>query len=146
MLRHLHLGFGVLAVSASLLFASAAKAMEIRQFDKMAISDQGNYVALLLQGAQKILVDAGKGVQALKLNKLFSQVRPGDKMSIGMLQFEENLDRGRLFDAERYAKDHNARRLEVEDVMIVALKKNDIIMPPEFVHVADKFRPKQPLR
>jgi len=45
-------------------------------------------------------------------------------MTIGMLQFEENLDRARLLDAERYAKDHNAQRLEVEHAMIVTLKKN----------------------
>jgi hypothetical protein len=136
----------VTAASVATLVAAAAHAMPIVQFDKLTISDQGDYLVLLLQGAQKILVDAGKGDQAVKLNKLFSEVLPGNQMSIGALQFEENLDRGRLFDVERYAKDHNARRLEVEDVMIVTLKKNDIAMPPEFVHVADKFVPKQPLR
>jgi hypothetical protein len=37
---------------------SAAQAMPIVQFDRLAISEQSDYVGLLLQGAQKILVDA----------------------------------------------------------------------------------------
>jgi len=37
-------------LSAAMLFSSAAQAMEIRQFDKMAIQDQGKYVGLLVSG------------------------------------------------------------------------------------------------
>jgi hypothetical protein len=48
-------------LSASLLAASVAQAMEIRQFDKMAIADQGDYVGLLSEigpalGFQTILI------------------------------------------------------------------------------------------
>ena len=35
---------------------------------------------------------------------------------------------------------------KVEDAMIVTLKKNGIILPPEFLHVADNFHPKFPPR
>jgi len=112
----------------------------------MAISDQGDYVALLLEGAQNILRDASKRDDLTKLNKLFTEVRSGDQMSIGMLELEANIDRARLLNAERYAKDHNATRLEVEHAMIVTLKKNGIELAPAFMHVADKFRPKRPLR
>ena len=131
-------------LSAAMFLSSASRAMTIVQFDKLAIPDQGDYVQLLLQGAQRMLAKAGRHDDVVKLQKLFGEVRPGDQMSIGMLQFEANLDRGRLVDAERYAKDHNARRLEVEDVVIVIFKKNDIVLPPEFVHVAHSFRPKLP--
>jgi hypothetical protein len=135
-------------LSATVFFAGAvtAQAMEIERFDKLAIPDQGDYVALLLQGAQKMLLDSGKHDQLAKLNRLFTEVQPGDQMSIGMLQFEANLDKARLLDAERYAKDHKAVRLEVEHAMLVTLKRNGIVLTPAFMHVADNFRPKLPPR
>jgi len=46
-------------LSASLLAASAVQAMEIRQFDKMAGPDQDEYIAELIQGAEKVLTDGG---------------------------------------------------------------------------------------
>jgi hypothetical protein len=41
--------------SAGMLLTSAAQAMEIRQFDKMAQDDRADYVSELIQGAEKIL-------------------------------------------------------------------------------------------
>ena len=118
--------------------------MQIEQFDTMAIPDKSDYLVLLLQGAQKILVDAGNHDDLAKLNKLFSEVRPGDKMSIGMLEFEANLDNVRVLDAERYAKDHSAVRLEVEHAMLITLKRNDMILPKSFMAVGKDFKPKHP--
>jgi hypothetical protein len=132
--------FGILVAPVPL------RAMEIEKFDKMAIPDQGDYVALLLQGAQKILHDASNHNDLAKLNKFFTEVHQGDQMSIGMLEFEANLDNIRLLDAERHAKDHNAVRLEVEHAMLVTLKRNGIILPRSFMHVGDNFKPKHPLR
>jgi len=123
-----------------------AQAMEIQKFDKMAIEDQGDYIQGLLQGAHEILVGEGKDDLAAKMHKLFMEVHQGDEMSIGMLELESNIDRARLIDAERYAKDHNARRLEVEDAMVVTLKKNGIVLPKSFIHVGDNFKPKHPLK
>lgn len=40
-------------LSASLLLTSAAQAMDIRKFDKMAIKDQFEYVGLLVEGADR---------------------------------------------------------------------------------------------
>src|SRR5450631_2077738 len=42
-------------MSAAMLLPSMVQAMEIRQFDKMAVPDQSDYVGLLVQGAEKIL-------------------------------------------------------------------------------------------
>jgi hypothetical protein len=133
-----------LLCSTTVAFISSndARALTIVQFDKLAISDQGDYVALLLQGAQKILVDAGKGDQAVKLNKLFSDVHPGDQLSIGMLELESNIDNVRLLDAQRYAKDHQAVPLEVEHAMALTLKRNGIELPQSFMHVGDTYKPK----
>ena len=137
--------FAATVITVAAMYASAPQAMPIEQFDKLAITDQGDYVALLLQGAQKILVDAGKGDQAVKLNRLFSEVPPGNQMSIGMLEFEANLANVRVLDAERYAKDHSVMRLEVEQAMALTIRRNGIVLTPAFMHVADNFRPKLPL-
>lgn len=133
-------------LSAAVLFASGAQAMPIEQYDKMATPDRSDYVVVLLAGAQKILLAAGNHEDLAKLNKLFTEVRPGDKMTIGMLQFQENLDRARLLDAQNYAKNRDTTRLEVEHAMILTLKKNGMEVPQSFMHVADTFRPKSPVR
>jgi hypothetical protein len=135
-----------LAIGGGIVFLApvgpTAHAMQIEQFDKLAVHDQGDYIALLLGGAQNLLRDSGKNYDLAKLNKLFSEIRPGDETTVGMMEFEANLARARVLDAERYAKDHNATRLEVEHAMIVTLKKNGIILPPSFMHVMDHFKPK----
>jgi len=128
------------------LATGVAQGMEVQKFDKMAIEDQGDYIQGLLQRAHEILVGEGKDDLAAKMHKLFTEVHQGDEMSIGMLELESNIDRARLIDAERYAKDHNARRLEVEDAMVVTLKKNGIVLPTSFTHVGDNFKPKHPLK
>ncbi len=46
-------------LSAAVIFSGAAQAMEIRQFDKMAVPDQSEYVGLIVQGAEKVLTDEG---------------------------------------------------------------------------------------
>ena len=43
----------------ALLFTSAAQAMQIQQFDKMAAQDQHNYVNTLIVGAQRVLAHEG---------------------------------------------------------------------------------------
>ena len=68
----------VLLALAALLFANAAQAMKIRQFDKMAIPDQGGYIGLLVGGAEKVLKDAAQMEDAAKVEHLFTTILPGD--------------------------------------------------------------------
>jgi hypothetical protein len=140
-------GYGsiVLLVSVVMLFASVAQAMEIIQFDKMAVQDQADYITVLVDGAQRVLIVEGKNDLAAQIHKLFTEVHSGDRMTLGMIAFEENLDRARLFDAESHARDHNAQRVEVEDAMAATLKKNGIELPDSFFNVASNFKPKLPL-
>ena len=138
-------GLKVLAatlLSASLLVASAARAMEIRQFDKMANDDQAEYVADLIQGAQKVLNDSGHSDQAEQLHKLFSEIDPGGDVSLGMADFSVTLAEARTSDKNRIAKNPVARRLEVEDVIYLMMKNKGIILPPAFFTVASNFHPK----
>jgi hypothetical protein len=131
-------------LSAAMLFTSAAQAMEIEQFDKMALQDQHEYVADLVIGAEKVLTDEGRPDQAEQVRKLFTEMNPGNKIPLGVAEFDVNLALARVVDAKRIAQDPNARRLEVEDAMIVTMRKNGIELPPSFLTVASKFKPKFP--
>src|SRR5581483_3338115 len=131
-------------LSVAMLLSSAAQAMEIRQFDKMAIPDQGDYVGLLIAGAERVLNDGGRADLAAKVVQLFTTTMPGDVHTVGNVEFQMNLARARLADAKNVAKDPNTRRIEVEDAMAVTLKKNGIDLPQSFFTVGATFRPKLP--
>src|SRR3984893_3177419 len=135
-------------LSAAMLFTNAAQAMEIRQFDKMAIPDQGEYVGLLVQGAEQVLKDEGRTDLAAQVDHLFTTTDPGDAHTIGSVEFELNLALARVADAERAAQDPNAHRLEVEDAMLVTLKKNNIPLSQDFIRdfraINSNFQPKLP--
>ena len=131
-------------LSVAVLFAGAAQAMEIQTFDKMAPQDQADYITVLIDGAQRALISEGKADLATKVNKLFTEVPAGDKISLGLNELESNLDRARVADIQRIQKNPDARRLEVEDAMIVTMRKNGIELPPSFLTVASNFKPKLP--
>ena len=130
-------------LSAAVLLPSMVQAMEIRQFDKMSDDDQDEYVAELIIGAQQVLKDAGKPGLAEQVHTLFTTKKnPADEISLGMAEFQANLARAREADERRIEKDPHARRLEVEDAMIVTMRKNGIELPPSFLTVASGFKPK----
>ena len=63
----------LIAASVALLLTSAAQAMEIQQFDKMAVQDQHDYEnASELIGAQKVLIDERRDDQAAQIENLFT--------------------------------------------------------------------------
>jgi len=131
----------VVIVFSTLLFGSAAQAMTIVQYDKMADDERNEYVADLVLGAQKVLDDAGQHDVAIKVGKLFTEIKPGDKISAGMAEFAVLLANARLADERRIEKDSHARPLEVEDAMALTLQKNGIELPDSFFTVATRFQP-----
>jgi len=131
-------------LSTAMLLSAAAQAMTIIRFDKMADDDQDEYVADLVVGAQKVLDDGAKHDLAVKVHKLFTDIKQGDKISAGMSDFEILLAKARVADDLRIQKDPHARRLEVEDAMALTLKKNAIEVPDSFFTVAGNFHPKLP--
>jgi hypothetical protein len=137
-------GSTVLLAVAAMLFTSPAQAMEIQKFDNLAFADQGEYIELLVDGAQKVLIAEDKRDLAAKVAQLFTEALPGDKMPLGLVEFETNLALARVADAKRVEKDHNAPRLEVKHAMIVTLKKNGIILPKSFMTVGNNFKPQHP--
>jgi len=129
-------------LSAAMLFTGSLQAMEIRQFDKMAGQDQDEFIAELVQGAEKVLTDEGKPDLAAQVSHLFTTNAPNINISIGMQQFMVNLAVARLADAKNVAKDPKATRLEVEHAMILTLKDNGIVLPKSFMTVNSGFQPK----
>jgi hypothetical protein len=129
-------------LSAAMLLPSMVQAMEIQKFDKMALQDQHDYIADLVIGAQKVLIDEGRSDLAAQVDKLFTETPAGDEIPLGLNEFESNLDRARVADIQRIQKNPDARRLEVEDAMIVTLRKNGIELPPSFLTVNSGFKPK----
>ncbi len=122
--------------------------MEIQQFDKMAQDDRAEYVSELISGAEQVLTAEGKADQAEKIANLFTTNAPDGNTSIGMSQFMLDLAKARLADAQRALKDPNAHRLEVEDAMLVTLKKNYIPLSQDFIRnfraLNRNFQPKHP--
>jgi len=131
-------------MSAAMIFTSAAQAMEIRQFDKMAVQDQGAYIGLLVQGAEQVLTDEGRIDLQQKVHHLFSTTLGQDKMPLGLVEFERNLALLRVDDAENAQKNPKDPRVEVEDAMAVTLQKNGIKLPDSFFTVMKDFKPKYP--
>ena len=136
----------VLLASAALLLPNMVQAMEIRKYDKMADQDQAEYVGLLVQGAEKVLTDEGKADLAAQVDKLFLTIPAGDKMSLGMTEFERNLAIARADDAKNAVEHPNDPRSHVEDAMAITLENNGIKLPDSFYTVAKSFKPKHPFQ
>jgi hypothetical protein len=136
--------FAAAFLSAAMLLPGLAQAMEIQQFDKMALQDQGDYIRVLIDGAQNILINQGKRDDAAKVQKLFTEVPSGNKVALGLTELDRNLHLARVVDSQRAVKDRNAWHLEVEDVMFVTLKANGIDLPGSFFTVARDFKPQHP--
>jgi hypothetical protein len=131
-------------LSAAVLFTSAAHAMQIQQFDKIADRDQSDYINVLIEGAEKVLTDEGRSDLAKQVDHLFTTKNKGDADLIGMIAFETSLATLRAIDARNAERNPGAQRLEVEHAMILALKDHGIILPKSFMTVASNFHPKLP--
>jgi len=138
------------ALVAGVLSFGPARAMEIRQFDKMISLDRSEYISSLISGTEHILADEGRPDLAIEIHRLFLVTPAGDEMALGMTELTSNIDRARVADAERAEKDPAAHRVHVEDAMLVTLKKNNIPMSDEFVRavrgINAGFQPKSPLQ
>ena len=133
-----------LVASAPLLFGSAARAMEIQQFDKMADDDQDEYAGALVVGAIRVLREAGQSDQAEKLRHLFTDIKPGDRVSQGMVELEVNLAAVSAAEAKRQARNPNLRHLTAADAFKAVAEDHGITLPESFVTVTAHFQPKHP--
>jgi hypothetical protein len=138
--KYLAAGF----LSAAMLLPGVAQAMAIQQFDKMVVQDQGDYISVLIVGAEKVLITQGKSDDAAKVQRLFTEAPSGNKVALGLTELDRNLDVARAVESQRVVSDRDAWHLEVEDVMFVTMKANGIDLPSSFFTVAKDFKPKHP--
>jgi len=88
-------------LSAAMLFVTSAQAMEIQKFDKMALQDRNDYTTALIVGVQKVLIEKGRSDLATQDQKLFTETLDGEDISLGLIEFESNLDLARALPMHR---------------------------------------------
>ena len=131
-------------LSAAMLLPSMVQAIERRQYDKMATSDQAAYDRVLWEGAEQLLKDEGRPDLAAQVERLYTTILPGDRDPIGVVEFEINLAIVRADDAKNVLEHPNNPRSHVEDAMAITLENNHIPLPDSFFTVAKDFKPKHP--
>src|ERR1700728_3304354 len=136
-----YLATGVLA--ASMLFANAAGAMQIPQFDQMSVNDQDTYITLLAQGAANALYAHGDRAGGDKLVQLFDDTSNNN----GEHQFWTYLAEVRTMNANNAANSNNTTPpYEVENAFELMLNKNGIKVPISVLMSINKdFKPGQKL-
>ena len=138
----------LVSLSVAVLATGHARAMEIRDFYKMAIQDRAEFTAVLVGAAEKAFKDEGRSDLAAQVDKLFTTTLPGDAHTIGSVELVKNLGRANVADAERAAKDPTAQRVLAEVAMIVTLKQNGMELSPDFLKIfmaeTSTFKPKFP--
>jgi hypothetical protein len=133
-----YMATSVLAVS--MLFANAANAMQIPQFDKLAVDDQATYVTLLAKGSANALYAHGDRAGGDKLIQLFNTTGKTG----GGAQFWKYLDEVRIMNKNNAADHPNNKQppYEVEHAFALMLKNNGIIVPVSFLLTINKdFKP-----
>lgn len=125
-----------------------AQAMDITQFDQMTNRDRQAFLNSLSRDAETVLNQEGRSADAQKVHQLFNEIHPGDVMSFGEIELEENLDNARVRDAQKHLQNHNAPRVQVEAALVGTLSKNRIQMTPDFIkalmQLTATFQPHSP--
>ena len=130
------------ALALSMLFANAANAMQIPQFDKLAVDDQDTYSTLLAVGAANGLYAHGDRAGGDKLVQLFNDTSDNS----GEHQFWKYLNDVRIMNKNNAADPNNKQPpYEVEHAFALMLKNNGIIVPVSFLLTINKdFKPSSP--
>ncbi len=135
-------------LSASLLAASAAQAMDIIQFDQMTSQDRQAFLDFQSVAAETVLNQEGRSADAQKVHHLFNDIRPGDNLPFGEAVLELNLASARVRDAEKHIKNHDTPRVQVEVALAETLSKTGVEITPDFVRAflqqTGTFQPKYP--
>jgi hypothetical protein len=140
-------GLKVLAatvLSASLFAASAAQAMDIEDYFKMAGQDQGQFDNALFTGAKQVLKNEGKADLADQLDRLFTEVKPGNKLSDGFADYQARLGAMAIAEVKRQSRNPKLAHLQAERAFRDAAQDHGIALPPAFDTVVSNFKPKFP--
>ena len=131
-------------ISATLLLGSAAQAMDIAVYFKMADRDQGQFDNTLFVGAKQLLMQEGRTDLANQLDRLFTEVKTGNKLSDGMADYQANLGAMVVAEVKRQARNPSLPHLQAERAFRDAAQDHGIALPPAFDTVASNFHPNLP--
>lgn len=136
-----------LAVVALIVSASCgtpARAMDIKEYFKMADQDQVHFGVMLLDSAEKR--DQGRSDLAMQLDSLFTEIKPGNKITDGTYEYLANLDDMLRAEVKREAANPNRPSLQAERAFRDVAADHGITLPPSFETVASSFHRQFPLR
>ncbi len=133
-------------LSAILLSPGMARAMDIKDYLKMADQDQGRFDRSLLTGAEKLLSDEGRTDLADRLNRLFTDVKAGNNLGDGTVDYRANLGAMAISEVRREAWNPNLPHLQAEKAFREAAENHGIPLPPAFDAIAGDFHPLFPPR
>jgi hypothetical protein len=134
-LKSVVVALGILFLPASL------RAMPFSQFEKMSIYAQAEFIAMMVDATVNALRTDGEADLANRVDTLFREILPGDKISLGIGVLEHNVARqSRRSRTSR--KDPQARPLDVEDALLVTLRRQPT--PIELSKNALGTRPRRP--
>ena len=129
-------------MSAAILFATAAQAMKLQQFDRMADQDQIDYISQLVARVHASV----SADQRSKVDKFFKARDTGYGEGVsGMTAFELDLARLRSAELKPVAGGMKLQGADVEQVLFKTLQRNGIILPQSFLTVPMSFQPKHTL-
>jgi hypothetical protein len=135
-------------LSASLLAASAAQAMDIIQYDQMTSQDQQAFLDFLPQAAETVLNQEGRSDDATKVFHLFNDIHPGSDLPLGEAELNLNLDNARVRDDEKHIQNADTPRVQVEVALIETSGKNGIEISTDFIkglfQLTGTFKPQSP--
>jgi hypothetical protein len=131
---------------AAMLFSSAAQAMDINDYFNMADQDQGRFDQALLTGAEKLLIDEGRSDLADQLDKIFTEVKPGNKLSDAFAEYQARLGAMQIAEVNREVRNPNLPHLQAERAFRDTAKDHGIPLPAAFDSIASNFKPKYPTK
>jgi hypothetical protein len=132
--KHLAVAF----VSIAILFVGMAHTATFPQFDVMSDDAKTEFVTDMVDRTEQALRDEGKADLAGKNGAAFVDIAPRDRLSLGMVELERNIARARVADLHGLEKDPKAKRVYVEDALLVTLEKNGIELSDKGNHAADQ--------
>jgi hypothetical protein len=140
---------GIRLVATSLmtatLLAATAHAMDIKDYFRLVATDQARFDQTLLDTAEQELRDKGRPDLVRQLDKLFTEIKPGDSISEGMHDYMLNLSDMLRAELKREEKNPNLPHLQAERAFRDVASDHNIPLPKSFDDVAARFKRQYPL-
>jgi hypothetical protein len=124
----------------------AAQALDIKDYFELADKDQGRFDQSLLTGAERVLNDAGRKDLADQLDRVFTEVKSGNKLSDAFAEYQARL--GAMLGAEvnREVRNPNLPHRQAERAFRDAAESHGVHLPAAFNSIASDFRPEFPAK